>query len=199
MGQSQICKIGHSRNSKHPYLTVIQIIQKCGNKSGSRSKRLECIFSCLQFIDPSLSLRWYDWKLNKKQVHCTKCKDVYLWWMNANVDSCTIDLLTLNTFNVNDVFFAINLNNFARLRSLEMSSHNLDHNHIKLTIFRLPQSNEIPPNEISCKSVTWLHLVTVPKSANISHVEVGSTWLISAMRTQLDLLNYCTISIQVDN
>lgn len=52
----------------------------------------------------------------------------YLAGMDPHVDSCAISLLTLNTFNVDDVFFSVHLDHLADLLSFVMSPDNLNTN-----------------------------------------------------------------------
>lgn len=53
--------------------------------------------------------------------------------MDPYMDSCAISLLTLNTFNVDDIFFSVHLDHLADLLSFVVSPDNLNTN-ISITL-----------------------------------------------------------------
>lgn len=62
----------------------------------------------------------------------------YLAGMDPHVDSCAIRLLTLNTFNVDDVFFSVHLDHLADLLSFVVSPDNLNKN-VRSTLSHTPK------------------------------------------------------------
>ena len=63
-------------------------------------------------------------------------RNTHLAGVDAHVDSCAIGLLSLHSFNVDDVFLPVNLDYFANLLTFVVSSYNLNTNSRMTEILR---------------------------------------------------------------
>ena len=69
-------------------------------------------------------------ELNQKDFE----KITYFWWVDANWDSCSVGLLTLDPLDVDHELLSVALDDFANLLALVVTSYNLMQNlHIRNT------------------------------------------------------------------